>query len=136
MVNPYLIALLTGEVAGMTGATFENMARNKKMMEDERRGRDDFYHMKASCEAGQAGLVEALASQVLGGLKEVRDLYCKTNGKCANKKLSWDVAWTDSKKDLKNNWNGVKLGVVNPKEQCRVLVDEYLKRHRGSHDKF
>ncbi len=94
---------LGGDIAGRSLATLENMARNKKMMEDEGKGRDDFYHMKASCEAGQSGLVEAVASQILGGIKE----------------------------DLKNNWKGVTLGLVSPEVQCRILVNDYLKAHGG-----
>ena len=112
--------------------SFLIMNDNKKQMEREKQGRDYYYHPKATCEAAQLGGVPAAMSLGWGVAKEGKDMLCKTTGWCGPK-MGFGEALSDSIKDMKNNWRGVKLGLSDRETPCSIQVrnnvyDPYKRR--------
>ena len=112
--------------------SFLIMSDNKEQMEREKQGRDYYYHPKATCEAAQLGGVPAAMSLGWGVAKEGKDMLCKTTGWCGPK-MGFGEALSDSIKDMKNNWRGVKLGLSDRETPCSIQVrnnvyDPYKRR--------
>ncbi len=112
--------------------SFLIMNDNKKQMEREKQGRDYYYHPKATCEAAQLGGVPAAMSLGWGVAKEGKDMLCKTTGWCGPK-MGFGEALSDSIKDMKSNWRGVKLGLSDRETPCSIQVrnnvyDPYKRR--------
>ncbi len=129
-LNHYWLAYLAGETVGNAVATYKNMRYNQnQMQQDNKIGADNFYHAKAACEATQQGL-DSMSWALAGGVaKEVRDLYCKTQGRCGERQINFSEAWNDSKKDMLNNFLGADLGLKNKNTPCRVLINDYRTKH-------
>lgn len=87
-------------------------------------GADNYYHRLAMCENAQMGYAEALVSLLGGVAKEGYDTYCKTFGKCDQPKIGLVKALQDSGKDMKNNIEGLTLGLQNPEISCKLLLQD------------
>lgn len=82
---------------------------------------DNYYHRLGMCENAQQG--RPISTLDDGILKELYDFYRKD--KSVNKKgtMGYRDALDDSFKDMKNNLEGVLLGLKNPKSECRILLE-------------
>lgn len=127
MVNPYLLALLAGGLgteAGFAKAAYDNLRNNQKQMVNSNTvGSDNYFHRKGMCEIGQGGYNEALLGLVAGASKEGRDITCKSFGKCGEKKQNISDVLSDSYKDMKNNIEGLNLGLQNRDKSCKILLN-------------
>lgn len=114
--------------------------RQDQMKRDNIIGGDNYSHRLGMCDAGQLGMDGAIAALAGGVLKETRDIYCKTQGQCGEKKQSFGDAFNDSKKDMLNNLEGLYYGLRYPDRDCRVwLKDLDLKTNtwkNGDEEKF
>lgn len=100
------------------------LSENKKEMEQTNRiGADNYYHRKAMCENAQNGYVDAFTSLLLGIGKEGIDFYNKDKSINGNGKMSATEALTDGYKDMKNNIEGLLLGLKNPNIDCKILLE-------------
>lgn len=126
MVNPYILALLAGGVgteAGFAKAAYDNLRNNQQqMVASNTVGSDNYFHRKGMCEIGQGGYDEAMIGLLAGGAKEIRDVTCKSLGKCGEKKQNLSDVLSDSYKDIKNNVEGVYLGLQNRNKSCKILL--------------
>lgn len=88
------------------------------------------------CLNAQEGYVPAALSLGAGVLKEGKDIYYKAFdhkignigdkvGLCRGKQpLSFNEAWGDSAKDMRNNLEGIQYGLSNPQKNCRQWLND------------
>lgn len=96
----------------------------KELKASNRIGADNYYHRKAMCENAQKGYTDALVSLLLGAGKEVFDFMEKDESISETGTLSALDALKDGAKDMKNNLNGMKLGLQNPEKDCKILLQD------------
>lgn len=103
---------------------FSVLNENKKEMEQNNRiGSDNYYHRKAMCENAQNGYGDAFTSLLLGIGKEGIDFYDKDRSINSSGKMSATEALADGYKDMKNNIEGLLLGLKNPDIDCKILLE-------------
>ncbi len=93
-------------------------------------GIDDYYHPLLQCELAKISPQSKKNGITLGYLKEAWDYIKKIS---SGKKHSDIVA--DSKKDLRNNELGSKLGSENLDTACEILLD-YLRTENMKNEKI
>lgn len=98
--------------------------RQEQMKKNNIIGGDNYSHRLGMCDAGQLGIDGAMAALAGGALKEARDIYCKTQGQCGEKKQSFEDALQDSKKDMLNNLEGLYYGLRHPDKDCKVWLED------------
>lgn len=98
-------------------------AAKKEMDYVKEDGYDNYAHRLAMCLNAQKGLDSAAYSLALGVGKELKDIACKTTGLCDRKTTFLD-ALKDSKKDMKNNIEGIVYGLTNPDKSCRIWLKD------------
>ena len=87
-------------------------------------GGDNYYHRLAMCENAQNGRFDAAVSRAAGLVNEMKDIYCKTSGKCGQSTKPFLVNLKESMKDLRNNDEGINLGLQNPEISCKILLQD------------
>lgn len=102
----------------------QNLKQRKRDMDNANLiGGDNYYHRLAMCENAQKGLPHVVTSLGGGIVKEARDIYCKTIGKC-DKETSFINALKDSYKDMGNNIEGLYWGLTNPNGNCKIWLED------------
>lgn len=88
------------------------------------KGADNYYHRKAMCENAQKGYIDAMVSLLLATGKEVVDFKDKDKSISESGSLSAYDAGRDSVKDMRNNLEGMFLGLQNPEIDCKILLKD------------
>ena len=99
--------------------------RNAKKEMDNKKdyGYDNYAHRLGMCESAKNGYIGALTGMSAGILKEGLDIARKTTG-IGSKRIGFKKALEDSKKDMKNNIEGIKFGLTNDGKECRIWLDD------------
>ncbi|MBS4772960.1 MAG: hypothetical protein KHX55_01635 [Proteobacteria bacterium] len=89
---------------------------------------DKYKHATVSCIGAQGGLYDAAVTGGMGLAKEGKDIIEKVSDRYINGEQKYgnfvDII-TDSKNDLKTDFQGIKQGYLNPDEDC----EEWMKRY-------
>lgn len=122
----YLVKLLEDKIPAVYPVL--NLIEKKREMDKLKgtgiKGGDNYYHRLAMCENAQKGDFQAAISRIAGFAKEGKDLFCKTYGLCGERRRSYTENLRDSLKDLRNNEEGINLGLQNPEKDCKILLQD------------
>lgn len=94
----------------------------KELYASKKDGSDNYYHRKAMCENAQKGYIDAMVSLLLATGKEFVDFKDKDKSISESGSLSAYDAGRDSVKDMRNNLEGMFLGLQNPEIDCKILL--------------
>lgn len=106
-------AVQMGDTAGTLYAAKKEMDKRNLI------NGDNYYHRLGMCLNGQKGSPSAAYSFAGGLLKEGIDIAKKTW-----KGQPMAEIFSDSGKDLQNNWEGIQYGLKNPNKSCRMWLND------------
>ncbi len=120
-----------GQAKGAVIDLWKNYNQLRKVTEDQNlKGADDYYHLKANIQASQRGVVAEKTARNIGQFREFFDFYKNI----LFKGVSIEEAAKDAIKDLQINEKGLKIGRKNPHKDVGELAKE--KRPKSLKKKY